>query len=137
MTGIPGKFSALALAISTVVVSLPVTAQQASDATEVVVTASGYEQKIADAPASVTVMSRADLQARPYTSLADALRDIEGIDVGSGQDKNGNISVTLRGLPSDYTLILIDGRRQSDVGDIGPNNFGNSQFMYMPPCATS
>ncbi len=39
----------------------------------------------------------------------------------------------MRGLPSDYTLVLLDGRRQSDVGDIGPNNFGNSQFMYMPP----
>lgn len=133
MQDLPSKVSALALAVATAAITLPAAAQQNPDATEVVVTASGYEQKIADAPASVTVMSRADLQARPYTSLADALRDIEGIDVGSGQDKNGNISVTLRGLPSDYTLVLIDGRRQSDVGDIGPNNFGNSQFMYMPP----
>ncbi|MEH8018337.1 TonB-dependent receptor [Rheinheimera muenzenbergensis] len=99
----------------------------------IVVTASGFEQKLVDAPASVSVVTREDLQNKPFTSLADALRDIEGIDVGSGQDKNGNISITMRGLPSDYTLVLIDGRRQSDVGDIGPNNFGNSQFMYMPP----
>ncbi|QBL08164.1 TonB-dependent receptor [Rheinheimera sp. D18] len=99
----------------------------------IVVTASGYEQKLVDAPASVSVVTREDLQNKSFTSLADALRDIEGIDVGSGQDKNGNISITMRGLPSDYTLVLIDGRRQSDVGDIGPNNFGNSQFMYMPP----
>lgn len=99
----------------------------------IVVTASGYEQKLVDAPASVSVVTREDLQRKPFTSLADALRDIEGIDVGSGQDKNGNISITMRGLPADYTLVLIDGRRQSDIGDIGPNNFGNSQFMYMPP----
>ena len=99
----------------------------------IVVTASGFEQKLVDAPASVSVVTREDLQSKPFTSLADALRDIEGIDVGSGQDKNGNISITMRGLPSDYTLVLIDGRRQSDIGDIGPNNFGNSQFMYMPP----
>src|SRR5690606_10334303 len=72
------------------------------------------------------------LQKKPYAGLADALRDIEGIDVGADQDKNGNISITMRGLPKDYTLVLIDGRRQSDIGDIGPNNFGNSQFMYMP-----
>lgn len=98
-----------------------------------VVTASGYEQKLIDAPASVSVVSRTDLQNKPFTSLADALRDIEGIDVGAGQDKNGNISITMRGLPANYTLVLIDGRRQSDVGNIGPNNFGNSQFMYMPP----
>jgi len=100
---------------------------------EIVVTAAGYEQKLVDAPASVTVVSREELQSMPFSSLADALRGIEGIDVGSGQDKNGNISVTMRGLPSQYTLVLIDGRRQSDVGNIGPNNFGNSQFMYMPP----
>ncbi|RUO23969.1 TonB-dependent receptor [Aliidiomarina minuta] len=98
-----------------------------------VVTASGFEQKLTDAPASVSVISREELQNRPYSGLADALRDLEGIDVGAGQDKNGNISVTMRGLPANYTLILIDGRRQSDVGNIGPNNFGNSQFMYMPP----
>ncbi|MGP5159406.1 TonB-dependent receptor plug domain-containing protein [Pseudoalteromonas prydzensis] len=61
-----------------------------------VVTASGYEQKLIDAPASVSVVSREDLQNKPFTSLADALRDIEGIDVGAGQDKNGNISITTR-----------------------------------------
>ncbi len=104
-----------------------------ADMDAMVVTAAGYEQKLIDAPASVTVVSRSELQSMPFSSLADALRNIEGIDVGSGQDKNGNISITMRGLPSQYTLILIDGRRQSDVGNIGPNNFGNSQFMYMPP----
>lgn len=100
---------------------------------KVVVSAAGFEQKITDAPASVTVVSREELESKPYTSLADALRDVEGLDVGAGFDKNGNISITLRGLPAEYTLVLIDGKRQSDVGNIGPNNFGNSQFMYMPP----
>lgn len=100
---------------------------------KVVVSATGFEQKLKDAPASVTVVSADELQSKPYTSLADALRDVEGIDVGSGFDKNGNISITLRGLPADYTVVMINGRRQSDIGNIGPNNFGNSQFMYMPP----
>src|SRR5699024_11521124 len=76
------------------------------------------------------------LEQKPYAGIADALRDIEGIDVGSGVDKNGNINITMRGLPAEYTLILINGRRQSDIGNIGPNNFGNSQFMYMPPLDT-
>src|SRR5690625_6703699 len=98
-----------------------------------VVTAAGFEQKVADAPASVSVVTREELEGKPYGSLADALRDAEGIDVGSGSDKNGNTAISLRGLPPDYTLVLINGRRQNDVGNIGPNNFGNSQFMYMPP----
>jgi outer membrane receptor for ferrienterochelin and colicins len=131
------RFSTLSAAIAVACGSLPTLAEVSSqadyDLEVIVVTASGYEQKLVDAPASVSVVSRDDLQNRPYTSLADALRDIEGIDVGAGQDKNGNISITMRGLPAEYTLILIDGRRQSDIGNIGPNNFRNSQFMYMPP----
>src|SRR5690554_6683510 len=101
----------------------------------IVVTASAIQTKLIDAPASVTVVTREELAMRAYAGLADALRDIEGIDVGSGQDKKGNISITMRGLPAEYTLVLIDGRRQNDTGNIGPNNFGNSQFMYMPPLA--
>ncbi|WP_102797140.1 TonB-dependent receptor domain-containing protein [Bowmanella denitrificans] len=132
MSGFRPHQIAMAIAIG---LPLPALANQLAeqDVETIVVTASGFEQKLVDAPASISVVSRQELQAKPFTSLADALRDIEGIDVGSGQDKNGNISITMRGLPSDYTLVLINGRRQSDIGDIGPNNFGNSQFMYMPP----
>ena len=55
-----------------------------------VVTAAGFEQKVADAPASISVVTREELETRPYTNLVDALRDIEGIDVGmETTDKNG------------------------------------------------
>ena len=101
---------------------------------KVVVTASGFEQKITDAPASISVVSREELALRPYTSLVDALRDVEGIDVGmETTDKNGRATISMRGMPSEYTLVLIDGRRQSNVGNLYPNNFGGGQFAYMPP----
>ncbi len=143
------RFSKLAIAIAAmplfvtqaVAQNSPITSPgpEPVDANErierIVVTASGFATKLIDAPASVTVVTREDLEMKPYAGLADALRDIEGIDVGSGQDKNGNLSITMRGLPAEYTLVLIDGRRQNDTGDIGPNNFGNSQYMYMPPLA--
>lgn len=139
-TGVPAfQRSAFAVAVAAVLGAGQAAAQsapaddQAVYLAPVVVTAGGYEQKLTEAPASVTVLEREDLQNKPYAGLADALRDIEGIDVGSALDKNGNISITMRGLPADYTLILIDGRRQSDIGNIGPNDFGNSQFMYIPP----
>jgi len=100
----------------------------------VVVTASGFEQKIIDAPASITVVSAEELAKRPYSSLVDALRDVEGIDVGlEAPDKNGMATVSLRGMPAEYTLVLIDGRRQSNVGSLYPNNFGGGQFSYLPP----
>ncbi|WP_457319432.1 TonB-dependent receptor plug domain-containing protein, partial [Stenotrophomonas sp. P5_B8] len=101
---------------------------------KVVVTAAGFEQKITDAPASISVVSRQELSKRPYTSLVDALRDVEGIDVGmETTDKNGRATLSMRGMPSEYTLVLIDGRRQSNVGQLYPNNFGGGQFSYLPP----
>lgn len=101
---------------------------------KVVVTASGFEQKVVDAPASISVVSREELSKRPYTSLVDALRDVEGIDVGlEATDKNGRATISMRGLPSEYTLVLIDGRRQSNAGQLYPNNFGGGQFAYLPP----
>ena len=48
-------------------------------------------------------------------------------------DKNGMATISMRGLPSEYTLVLIDGRRQSNVGSIYPNNFGGGQFAFLPP----
>ncbi len=101
---------------------------------KVVVTASGFEQKVIDAPASISVVSREELSKHPYTNLVDALRDVEGIDVGlEATDKNGRATISMRGLPSEYTLVLIDGRRQSNVGQLYPNNFGGGQFAYLPP----
>ena len=47
-----------------------------------VVSAAGYEQKITDAPASISVISQEELHSRPFTSVVDAVRDLEGVDVG-------------------------------------------------------
>ncbi len=100
---------------------------------EIVVTASGFEQKIVDAPASISVITREDLIKRPYITLIDAVRDLEGVDVGETSDKTGQKTISIRGMGSDYSLILIDGKRQNNHGDIYPNNFGGNQFNHIPP----
>ncbi|MBJ7574870.1 TonB-dependent receptor [Luteimonas sp. MC1828] len=129
----------LALALSAILSSPALYAGTAAvgdpvDLDRVVVTATGFEQKLTEAPASISVITREELAARPYTTLVDALRDVEGIDVGmETTDKNGQGSISMRGLPSEYTLVLIDGRRQSNVGQLYPNNFGGGQFSFMPP----
>lgn len=107
--------------------------QQASRVDDVVVTAAGYEQKIVDAPASISVITVEELRNRPYMTLLDAVRDLEGVDIGETRDKTGQGSVSMRGMGSDYTLILINGRRQNNHGDIYPNNFGGNQFNHIPP----
>jgi len=100
---------------------------------DVVVSATGFEQKITDAPASISVITQEELARKPYTSLIDAVRDLEGVDVGETSDKTGQRTISMRGMGSDYTLILIDGRPQSNHGDIYPNSFGGNQFNHIPP----
>jgi len=108
-------------------------AQAPTDLDTVVVTAAGFEQKLTDAPASISVVTRQELQTRPYLTLIDAVRDLEGVDVGETSDKTGQRTISMRGMGADYTLILIDGKRQNNHGDIYPNAFGGNQFNHIPP----
>lgn len=100
---------------------------------DVVVSASGFEQKITEAPASISVISREELQQKRYNNLAQALGDVEGIDIGQGTGKTGGLNISIRGMPSQYTLILIDGRRQNAAGNVTPNGFGETSTSFMPP----
>lgn len=99
----------------------------------VVVTASGFEQAIREAPASITVLTREQLEKERFGNLAQALESVEGIDVGAAGDKTGGMNISIRGMPSDYTLILIDGRRQNAAGNVTPNGFGGTSTSFMPP----
>lgn len=104
-----------------------------TDFDTIVVTAAGFEQKLTDAPASISIVTREELETRPYTTLIDAVRDLEGVDVGETSDKTGQRTISLRGMGADYTLVLIDGKRQNNHGDIYPNSFGGNQFNHIPP----
>src|SRR5690554_2820833 len=102
----------LAAALSVVVPTTDVAAEQyRHDTVEVmVITASGTEQSVDEAPASISVVSRHELLRNEVASLADALRGIQGVNVNTSDardGKTGNQSVSLRGLPRDYTLVMI------------------------------
>jgi outer membrane receptor for ferrienterochelin and colicins len=105
----------------------------ADDQNDVVVTAAGYEQRIVDAPASISVIDRAELETKRFGSLAEALQDVQGVDVGGEAGKTGGLTISMRGMPSDYTLVLIDGRRQNAPGNVTPNGFGESSTSFIPP----
>ena len=97
--------AALALAFG----AAPGHAQETAALPTVVVTASGNEQELRDAPASVSVITRDDLEKRPVQELAELLGTVEGVTLS----RSGNLvpGVQLRGLGSAYTLMLIDGKR--------------------------
>jgi outer membrane receptor for ferrienterochelin and colicins len=100
---------------------------------DIVVTASGFEQKITNAPASISVINREELQEKRFGSLAEALSDVEGVDVGQTAGKTGGLNISIRGMPSDYTLVLVDGRRQNAPGSVTPNGFGETSSGFLPP----
>lgn len=100
-----------------VVATLPLVAHAQSRVTEeravmetVVVTAAGYEQSTLEAPASISVIDRKQIENRTYKDLTDALKDIPGVIVTGGGSRQ---EISLRGMPSDYTAILVNGRKQS------------------------
>lgn len=87
-----------------------------------VVSASKYAQRIADAPASVTVLRATDIRRFGYRTLADILRSVRGFYVSSDHQYN---YIGVRGFspPGDYNtrlLVLVDGYRINDnVYDTG------------------
>ncbi|NML06940.1 TonB-dependent receptor [Sphingomonas sp. G-3-2-10] len=122
-----------ALATLSLALAQPAFAQAVEDNGEIVVTAAGFEQKITNAPASISVITREDLQVKRFGSLAEALGDVEGVDVGATAGKTGGLNISIRGMPSDYTLVLVDGRRQNSPGSVTPNGFGETSTGFLPP----
>lgn len=113
----------LALAVYT---SLASTTSQAaaegflavSELEEIVVTASRTRQRIFDSPASLSVISEAELARATVPSLAELMRDIPGIQVAdSGQPGLGRIRI--RGEESRRTAILVNSQEVTDHYEVG------------------
>lgn len=102
---------------------------------QLVVTAAGFTQAFVQAPASISVVSREELQEKRVNNLAEAVAEIEGVDIGASAGKTGGLNISIRGMPSDYTLILVDGRRQNTAGNVTPNGFGETATSFLPPPA--
>ncbi|MBC3953334.1 TonB-dependent receptor domain-containing protein [Pseudomonas folii] len=105
------------------------TAAPAITLEDVTVTAAGYEQSVEDAPASVTIITGDELRKRSFRDLTDALRDVEGVTVNGGANET---DISIRGMPADYTLILVDGKRQSARESRVNGNSGYEQ-SFIPP----
>lgn len=105
----------------------------AAELGEIVVTASGFEQRINQAPASISVIPRAEIEEIRAVSIAEILNNVEGVDTGAAVGKTGGQTINIRGMGSDYTLILIDGRRQNTAGSVTPNGFGETSTSFLPP----
>jgi len=90
---------------------------------EVVVTATRYEEKVADIPSSVSIITEEEIKNSTAQNIPDLLRTEVGVQVNDIAGNRRAYTVDLRGFgetaPSN-TLVLVDGRRvnQPDLSGV-------------------
>ena len=82
---------------------------------EVVVTASRTPIALRNAGASVTVITREDIERRNPAFLTDLLRDVPGFAVGRFGGAGKVTQLRVRGAEANQVLVLIDGIEANDV----------------------
>lgn len=82
---------------------------------EIVITADRFASAISDIPASVTVITRSDIEARQASSVADLLATAGGLNMTPNGGPLTATSVFLRGTTNKQTLVLIDGVRANST----------------------
>ena len=83
---------------------------------EVVVTGSRIRRAVSDAPSPIEVMDRLEIDLTGMENVADILRNTTYNSFGSYRERSGSsfgqvALVSLRGLGSDRTAVLVNGRR--------------------------
>lgn len=99
-----------------------------------VITVTGYQQNLMDAPATISVIDQVDLKNKAYRDVTEALQDMPGIFSENGPgSKGGSSEVSIRGMSSKYALILVNGKPQgSNQGYY--NGYGRgAEFSWLPP----
>lgn len=91
----------------------------------IIVTATRTAQTVDDSLASVTVISREDIERSHSSTLMELLQSLTiGLDVSRNGGPGSKTSMFLRGTESDHVLVLIDGVRAASVTD-GSFNWSN------------
>lgn len=98
----------------------------------VVVTASGFEEDVRFAPASISVIKADEIAQRGYTDLRQVLDMVEGVDTFGATGRFDTPAVSIRGMGDSYTLILVDG-----VAQVGPGIAGGMMRSFNQLANTS
>ncbi len=105
-------------------------ADQPDDLGEVTVTATRAEIKTKQAPSSVTIVTRQEIAQQGSDNVLDAIRGTPGVSL-QGVGSGGRKTISLRGMESKHTLLLVDGKRLPASNDvIGPNT--DYQYDWIP-----
>jgi vitamin B12 transporter len=93
---------------------------------DIVVTATRTAQTADAALASVSVITRQDIERMQAQSLPDVLRGMSGLTISNSGGAGKATSVHLRGTNADHVLVLVDGIK------VGSATTGTASFQDIP-----
>ena len=108
------------------------TQKEGYETAPVVVTASGFEEDVRYAPASISVIHAEEIAKRGYTDLRQVLDTVEGVDTFGATGRFDTPAISIRGMGDGYTLILVDG-----VAQVGPGIAGGMMRSFNQLANTS
>ena len=92
----------------------------------IVVTATRTAETGDETLASVTVITRHDIERLQAQTVQELLRGLPGVDVVNSGGRGKSTSIFLRGTESDHLLVLVDGVKT------GSATTGTTPFQYLP-----
>lgn len=94
-------------------------AQSAIELDPVVVTSTRRDTPLREAPASISLITREEIERRGGSSIAELLRDVPGVQIDESSIP-GLKRIRIRGEDARRTLVLIDGQETTDHTTYGP-----------------
>ena len=79
-----------------------------------ITSATKTSQSLENLTSNINIITASEIEERCYTTVAQALNSIAGINYTSNGGMGSTISINLRGASNNQTLVLIDGVRYQD-----------------------
>lgn len=120
------KLSKLSVALLAVTASSVVLAENTSaPLDQIIVTANKTAQTLDSITANVHVITAAELEAKHFTTVTEALNQVAGISFTQNGTLGTTTNLFVRGSSNSRTLILIDGIRANDPSSTSGANLSN------------
>ncbi len=113
-------------AMAALLLSATPTVFAGNTAEPIIVTATRTAETANASLASVTVISRKDIERQQARSMQDLLRGVPGLGVVNNGGPGKNTSIFMRGTNADHVLVMIDGIK------VGSATTGTTAFQNIP-----
>lgn len=93
---------------------------------EMVVTAARSAQTADETLASVSVVTKEDIEKHQYKTVAEAIGSLPGVVISNSGGRGKQTSIFLRGTESNHTQVILNGAK------LATNAFGAPQIEHIP-----